>query len=690
MAIQFYLTERGKSIALNAEKIGLTLSLSQIAVGSSKYDAKTNAPGKQKLETELARYPLNGGSVEPESKTLRFVTSIDSHITADIFEVGLITSEGDLFAIASTTGNDPILKLVNDISTIVTFGFKITDVNVENIQILIDPNSPISVQLMNQHLAHTDPHPQYAMLKTLNAAITRIIALENKVYDEVKVGDLFITTNNFANADEVRAHKGYGTWQKYGNGHALVAVTESDNQNAPEFMRNVGGTGGEYKHQLTKDELPNFSLKVSQDLDNWLKDNNAQVNGNALLDYDPNAEKVVNTSSIGGDQPHNNIQPSIIVGVWKRMPDGYVPPEFALKADKVSVDEGQQVLFTLNTKNIAQNTSIKWKITGIQSTDISPTDMEGTFFIDAIGMATLSKTIVADNLTEGAEILRLSLTDYPQIFCDVVINDTSVSPIQSGCLLDTQLTVQSTKPSDPNPNRFLGFMPANFDTNYPAQIGALTSKLADFGEVVGIFARYEDGNGTQTIRVLVKLNTVNDPHADHIYLNINNKIYEIPFWIVDTSSGGVIYAQYMLQSSVIYNFVAANIGKPLPIVIAGCPNMMYGNVILERDNETAPTHFGYAASERRAWGSLSPNTSKFGRIDIISFIIAENQKSIQVETYGGVPANKLRFQVSGITVNLDFAFETEGIRVYRGVSDQVYDYMNNHLGPTPISIYGLN
>ncbi|WOE40065.1 hypothetical protein [Acinetobacter chinensis] len=166
MALQFYMTEVGKNAAMDAENQGVTLLLDQIAVGAAKYNA-ANAKGSTSLKAELARYPLNGGSVEPESHTLRLVSNIESTITADIFEIALYTKSGVLFALASTLGDDPILRLANDIVSLVTFGFVIVDIDLSNVQISMDSNTPVAVQLMNQHLAHSDPHPQYALLKAV-------------------------------------------------------------------------------------------------------------------------------------------------------------------------------------------------------------------------------------------------------------------------------------------------------------------------------------------------------------------------------------------------------------------------------------------------------------------------------------------------------------------------------------------
>ena len=161
MAIQFYLTSAGRNEALNAASLGLNVSLTHIAVGTGKYDPSnamtlTNAA----LVSEIERYPLNGGSVEPVSHTLRFIANIEPTQTADGYEIGLITDQGVLFAIAATTSNTPLIRLVANIVSIVTFGMILSNLNLSNLIISIDPNTPIAVALMNDHLGSVDPHPQ--------------------------------------------------------------------------------------------------------------------------------------------------------------------------------------------------------------------------------------------------------------------------------------------------------------------------------------------------------------------------------------------------------------------------------------------------------------------------------------------------------------------------------------------------
>ena len=61
-----------------------------------------------------------------------------------------------------------------------------------------------------------------------------------------------------------------------------------------------GKTYGEYKHKLTIQEMPNHAHKFNDC---------AWINGGYLSD----------TTHTGGNQAHNNLQPSIVTYFWKRV-----------------------------------------------------------------------------------------------------------------------------------------------------------------------------------------------------------------------------------------------------------------------------------------------------------------------------------------------------------------------------------
>lgn len=361
MAINFFLTDAGRN-ALN--KVGDVASfggeLTHLAVGTSKFDASVEAKNLTSLKNELARFSLNGGGVDTETGTLRFVMSIEPTLTMEVFEMGIYLSDGTLLAVASTTEAQSIMSLHANVVAIVTFGFVLTDVNLKNVTIKIDPNTPIAVMLMNQHSADEDPHPQYGTLirklitehnqhdnphpqyakgLELVDVLKRIETLENRVVEDISVGELFITTKAFASSEEVSTFKKYGKWQRLGNGHALVARADENNTLAPEWMHHLGATAGEYQHQLSLKELPSAENQLK--LTTWVHGDDAAGEGAILTAYrnfrsGTQFPKGATVHNGGEGYAHNIIQPSLIVDVWVRIDDGYKVPTYT---PRVTIDK---------------------------------------------------------------------------------------------------------------------------------------------------------------------------------------------------------------------------------------------------------------------------------------------------------------------------------------------------------------
>mgnify|MGYP007065842507 CR=1 FL=1 len=71
------------------------------------------------------------------------------------------------------------------------------------------------------------------------------------------------------------------------------------------FTRN---TGGEYKHQLTLQELPK---------DIW-HSNGGKQTGGLKQAFNQGANSGINTLATNFNKPHNNVQPYITVYFWRR------------------------------------------------------------------------------------------------------------------------------------------------------------------------------------------------------------------------------------------------------------------------------------------------------------------------------------------------------------------------------------
>jgi len=108
---------------------------------------------------------------------------------------------------------------------------------------------------------------------------------------------------------------------------------------------------------------------------------------------------------------------------------------FASNAVSVNEDGLTAVIFTVNTSNVADGTTIGYTISGVSVEDISLSSLTGTITI-ASDMGTVQFTMVADQTTEGSETIVVTLdavdsegteTNSPNV--SVIVNDTSVEPI---------------------------------------------------------------------------------------------------------------------------------------------------------------------------------------------------------------------------------------------------------------------
>ena len=110
-------------------------------------------------------------------------------------------------------------------------------------------------------------------------------------------------------------------WETVGNGHALV--TRGHDNSRPDWMRYLANTGGEDSHQLSIDEMPRHRFELADtwggykpDDDEWHRMGDANGHAN---DGIADTWGYQRTNYLGNNQPHNNIQCSIVIGVWRRI-----------------------------------------------------------------------------------------------------------------------------------------------------------------------------------------------------------------------------------------------------------------------------------------------------------------------------------------------------------------------------------
>lgn len=131
------------------------------------------------------------------------------------------------------------------------------------------------------------------------------------------IGSIFEWSNNgvigapdLSTAEKMEKYFG-GTWREFGKGQVLVGLDTSQTEFAT-----IGKTGGEKTHQLTEAELARHSHKVRY----VGKDANGANGGQPGTSTD--AEPAINQLLVdyaGGDQPHNNLQPYVVIYRWQRI-----------------------------------------------------------------------------------------------------------------------------------------------------------------------------------------------------------------------------------------------------------------------------------------------------------------------------------------------------------------------------------
>ena len=111
-----------------------------------------------------------------------------------------------------------------------------------------------------------------------------------------------------------RDYLGFGSWERDLEGRALVGVTTDVTHNSPDWVKTVNREFGEYEHTLTTDEMPIHE-----------HDNGIVYTGVGKIEgYGhgaPNSDNfsLSRTTAVGGDQPHNNVQPSKTKFIFTRL-----------------------------------------------------------------------------------------------------------------------------------------------------------------------------------------------------------------------------------------------------------------------------------------------------------------------------------------------------------------------------------
>ena len=144
-------------------------------------------------------------------------------------------------------------------------------------------------------------------LNALDTAKTTLTAVFSMIYP---VGSIYI---NAGVSTSPATLIGFGTWVRYGEGKVLVSQSGSDTE-----FDTLNETGGSKTHTLTVDELPahthTHTVQTGRSYSSSIGGPPIVQGSNNVLIY----EQAVTTSSTGSGQAHNNLQPYIVVYMWRR------------------------------------------------------------------------------------------------------------------------------------------------------------------------------------------------------------------------------------------------------------------------------------------------------------------------------------------------------------------------------------
>lgn len=150
----------------------------------------------------------------------------------------------------------------------------------------------------------------------LATAIDEINDKEIPVLEVYDVGDVYVTTKTYADGVAVKAKRGYGTWVRYAEGRTLVGYSTKTGD--PAEYKTMGNEFGANTHTLTEPEMPSHKHTLKHGYDNGSTDNDAGTIATDSATWSGQYIPESTIGSAGGDQPHNNIQPSVVVAYWLR------------------------------------------------------------------------------------------------------------------------------------------------------------------------------------------------------------------------------------------------------------------------------------------------------------------------------------------------------------------------------------
>jgi hypothetical protein len=141
------------------------------------------------------------------------------------------------------------------------------------------------------------------------------------------VGAIHITTASITPLEQF----GFGVWQRFGQGRAIVGYSDDVTSATPDWYKAIGSTFGEENVTLSNDQIPphKHRLPITNTSNSVVLNEFTDITPSPTTYFHIPQDTVItdngwglrkeNFGAAGGGLPHNNVQPSIVVAIWKRI-----------------------------------------------------------------------------------------------------------------------------------------------------------------------------------------------------------------------------------------------------------------------------------------------------------------------------------------------------------------------------------
>ena len=136
-------------------------------------------------------------------------------------------------------------------------------------------------------------------------SFTTLTGVTATIANAYPVGSLYMNASNSTNPATLL---GFGTWSAFGEGRVLIGIDSSDTD-----FDTAEETGGSKTHTLSVSELPSHTHTAT-----LMGNGEDEQQDLPAAGDNSNPSRTMTTSATGGGGAHNNVQPYIVVYMWRR------------------------------------------------------------------------------------------------------------------------------------------------------------------------------------------------------------------------------------------------------------------------------------------------------------------------------------------------------------------------------------